>query len=79
MMNKEKWQEIRKEWGYSRRKIIFILVYHVYLRNFKWYLFHLCYKLIKYNHKHIWGENMRCLICRKTKANIDWERHKNEE
>jgi hypothetical protein len=76
-MNKESWKEARKY--YSRRKILRILIINVYLRNFKWYLFHLWYKVSKYDHNHIWNKNVKCLICRKWKRDVDQEKLDDEK
>jgi len=67
-MNKETWKETRK-W-YKRRTIIKMWMFHK-LKLFKWYLFHLWFKITKYKHKHIWSINFYCLICRKAKRDID--------
>ena len=70
-MDKAEWKEARKY--YSIPKIFYYWTIHK-LKQLKWYLYHLWYKLTKYEHKHIWTHVYRCLICRKDKRDIDRER-----
>jgi hypothetical protein len=71
-MNKKEWKEAR-EGGYSRRKIIYYLS-TFYIKSLQWYFYQLWFKLTKYEHKHEWDSDIRCLICRKDKRDIDYER-----
>ena len=72
-MNFKIWRSAREM--YTRSYTIHCLI-NLKLKILKWYLFHLWYKLTKYTHKHIWNINYKCLICRKTKGDIDWEKYK---
>ena len=70
-MKKEVWKELRGL-GYKRRFLIkSILVYRT--RLFFCYILHLWYKLTKFEHKHRWNDSWFCLVCKKSKRDIDIE------
>ena len=62
-MNKERWKELREE-GYKRGFILKMLI-KIYFRNFKWSLLSCCYIIKRFKHKHVLGNNCKCIICRK--------------
>ena len=72
-MNKAEWKEARKY--YSVQKIFYYWT-RWKLRLLKYYFYHIWYVLTKYKHKHEYNLFIRCLICRKTKRDIDYERYK---
>ena len=77
-MSRSRWKDIKKQWKetrkwYSRKAILYYFTKYK-LKKFKFYCFHLWYKLTEYEHKHIWNLLLKCLICRKRKTDIDYER-----
>ena len=71
-MKYHRWKELRKD--YSRRFITYNLIKY-YLRDLFWRVKGIIYFFIKFKHKHIWN-NGYCVICRKSKVDIDRERIK---
>lgn len=75
-INIERWREIRNH--FSRREILYYWIKYK-LKLLKYYVFHLWFKISKYEHKHIFESIFRCSICRKDKLDIDreWLKKKN--
>ena len=72
-MKYKKWKELRKD--YSRKYIISVVI-NVYLIHLSWFIKRIGYFFIKFKHNHIWNYNFYCIICRKSKIDIDIERVK---
>jgi len=68
---KEYWRESKRmEWSFLKK--IYIIIY-IKLRDFKLSLMRFFYGIKKYKHKHFYNTLFRCLICGKTKIDIDYE------
>jgi len=68
---KEYWRE-SKRMELSILKRIYVIIY-IKLRDFKLCLMRFFYGIKKYKHKHIYSTFFKCLICGKTKTDIDYE------
>ncbi len=75
-MKYKRWKEIR-EYN-SRRYIIYTLIIF-YLRQSFYNTKRVIYFFIKFKHNHIWNTNFYCVICRKSKRDLDIERVKLKE
>ena len=72
-MKHNRWKDLRRH--YKRREII-IPVSKFYLKHLYWNIKRIIYFFIKFKHKHIWNYNFYCIICRKSKRDLDIERIK---
>ena len=72
-MNKYEWKEARKYYTIDQ---IFFYWSKFKLKQSLWFFCHLWYLISKYKHHHVYNPSIRCLICRKYKRDIDYERYK---
>jgi hypothetical protein len=66
----KKLYNIAKENNLTKKQ--FVKGYSIYLlRTIKWKFFRALYKTFKCPHKHIYDWNIFCIICKKSKMDID--------
>lgn len=72
-MKKTHWKELRM---FNSRKEIIFKWFNYELRMVKWFSYNIWHVISKYKHHHAYNRSMKCLICRKYKRDIDYERLK---